>query len=149
MTALDLVTVLCGVLALALSGVLALASVRVLRAARSLEGAARSFEDEAVPAVAELRAAAAAAAHEVDKVDHLLEVAGSIGERVDTATEATYRVLTSPVIKGVAFASGTRRAARRLRNVPDEPAVSVSTDSSTRRARRRAERTHAQEVEQR
>ena len=108
MDALDLLTVLCGVLALATAAVLALASARLLRAARSLEEVTAEFERVAVPAVEELDAAARFAVGEVDRIDALVEVAGSIGERVDTATEATYRALTSPVIKGVAFASGTR-----------------------------------------
>lgn len=115
MDALDLLTVLCGVLALGTAVVLALAAARLLRAARSLEAATAEFEHVAVPAVEELRAATRFAVGEVDRIDALVEVAGSIGERVDTATEATYRALTSPVIKGVAFASGTRRAAQRLR----------------------------------
>ena len=52
---------------------------------------------------------------EVERIDDLLDVATAIGDRVDSATEVTYKALTSPVIKGVAFASGTRRAAQRLR----------------------------------
>lgn len=116
MSALDLLAVICAVLALGAAAVLALAAARVLRAARELESATTAFEAEAVPALAELRAAVAEATSEVDRIDDLLEVAGSIGERVDAATEVTYRALTSPVIKGVALASGTRRAARRLRS---------------------------------
>lgn len=115
MTALELLTVLCAVAALGAAVTLAVLSVRVLRAARGLEAATAAFDEVATPAVAELRAAAKQAVGEVDRLDDLLEVAGSIGQRVDTATEVTYRALTSPVIKGVAFASGTRRAAGRLR----------------------------------
>jgi hypothetical protein len=106
MDALDLLTVLCGVLALGAAVALALASSRLLRAATSLEDAARAFDEAAVPAV-ESCAAAGHAMDEIERIDALVEVAGSIGERVDTATEATYRALTSPVIKGVALASGT------------------------------------------
>jgi hypothetical protein len=115
MSAVDLVTVLCGVLALAAAGVLTVASARLLRAARELSEARAAFEAEALPAVEELRAAAERAAVEVERVDELVELAGSIGGRLDAATEATYRALTAPVIKGQALASGTRRAASRLR----------------------------------
>lgn len=115
MSALDLLTVLCGVVALAAAGVLSVASSRMLRAARELEAARDAFVAEAVPAVEELRDAAARAADEVERVDELVELAGAIGERLDSATEATYRALTTPVIKGQALASGTRRAASRLR----------------------------------
>jgi len=115
MTALELLTVVCAVAAMGAAVALALLSARVLRAARQLEAAADAFESSAIPAIEELRTAARRAAGEVDRVEDLLEVAGSIGQRVDTATEATYRALTSPVIKGVAIASGTRRAASRVR----------------------------------
>lgn len=123
MTALDLLTVLCAVAALAAAVCLALLSSHLLRAARRLDAATRTFEEEATPAVQELRAAARRAVGEVDRIDDLLEVAGSIGQRVDSATEVTYRALTSPVIKGVALASGTRRAASRLRRRESAPAV--------------------------
>jgi hypothetical protein len=125
MDALDLLTLLCGVLALGAAVALSLTCSRLLRAAQSLETAASAFEEAAVPAVEELRAAARAASDEVDRIDALVEVAASIGERVDTATEATYRALTSPVIKGVALASGTRRAAQRLRGREDAAGVTT------------------------
>lgn len=115
MTALELLTVLCAVAALGASVALALLCSRVLHALRDLQDATRAFDEVAIPAVDELRVAARRAAGEVDRLDDLLDVAGSIGQRVDTATEVTYRALSSPVIKGVALASGTRRAASRLR----------------------------------
>lgn len=115
MTALDLLTVLCGVLALGAAVVLSLTSARLLRAVRDLDRATEAFTEQALPAMVELRDAVEVAVAEVDRIDDLVQIAGSIGDRVDTATEATYRALTSPVIKGVAIASGTRRAAQRLR----------------------------------
>jgi len=115
MTAADLLSVICAVLALAAAATLSLLATRALRAARQLEDATRIFTEQAIPAVEELRVAAGRATSEVDRIDDLLDLAASIGDRVDSATEATYRALTSPVIKGVAFASGTRRAADRLR----------------------------------
>ena len=121
MTALDLLTVLCAFAALAAAVCLALLSSQLWRAAQRLDAATRTFEEEATPAVQELRSAARRAVGEVDRLDDLLDVAGSIGQRVDNATEVTYRALTSPVIKGVALASGTRRAAGRLRRKDASP----------------------------
>jgi hypothetical protein len=121
MTALDLLTVLCAVLALGAAATLSVMASRAARAAKELEAATRQFTEQAIPAIDELRVAATRATSEVDRVDDLLEVAGSIGGRVDAATEATYRALTSPMIKGVAFASGTRRAAARLRGRSGDP----------------------------
>jgi hypothetical protein len=135
MTALELVTVLCAVAALAAAVVLTLLAARVHRAAGQLAEAVRAFDATATPAVEELRAAARRAVDEVDRLDDLLDVAGSIGQRVDTATEVTYRALTSPVIKGVALASGTRRAATRLRggraaDADRQPERAVSSTTS-------------------
>lgn len=123
MTALDLLTVLCGVVALAAAAVLSVASARLLRAAARLDAARAELEAEAVPAVRELVETVQRAAVEVERVDEVLAMAGAIGERLDAATEATYRVLTTPVIKGQALASGTRRAADRLRRGPRGPRV--------------------------
>ena len=114
MDALELLTVVCAVLALAAAAVLSLLCARVLRAAHALDQAVSSFTEAVEPAVEELRSAASAAVGEVERLDDLLDVANAVGDRLDTATEATYRALTSPVIKGVALASGTRRVAQRL-----------------------------------
>ncbi|CAN5706445.1 hypothetical protein BH10ACT3_BH10ACT3_03140 [soil metagenome] len=137
MTALDLLTVLCAVLALAAAATLSVLAGRALRSAQQLDEATRLFTEQAIPAVEELRAAARRATGEVDRIDDLLEVAGAIGDRVDSATEATYRALTSPMIKGVALASGTRRAARRLRGAsvdapPDTPGRRRAVTTATR-----------------
>ncbi len=105
----------CAVLALAGAASLAVATQRALAAARALEQARADFVARAEPALAELSAVLERAGEQVDRVDELVGVAASIGGRVDAATEVTYRALTSPVIKTVALASGTRRAARRLR----------------------------------
>jgi len=116
MSAEDLLIVLCAILALAFAGVLAVLAGKALRAVQKLDAAADLFVSEAVLAVQHLREAAQQASSEVDRIDDLLVVAGAIGDRVDSATDATFRALTSPVIRSVALASGTRRAAARLRN---------------------------------
>lgn len=127
MSALDLVVVLFGVLALAATAVLTLTVLRLRRVADEMEASRRgieelraAFEVDATRAMAELNATAARAGRQVDEVEALVEVANAIGDRVDTATGVTYRALTSPVIRTVALATGTRRAARRLRPGHDD-----------------------------
>lgn len=129
MSAADLLLVLLGVLALGAAVALTLTAVRLHRVAdaaeltrraleesvRDLEELRRAFTAEAAEELAALHAAATRAERQVDDVEALLEVSSAIGDRVDATTEAAYRALTSPVIKTVALASGTRRAARRLR----------------------------------
>ena len=132
MKVVDLVALVCAVLALGATVALTLATQRALAAARALESTRAEFEAAALPAVEQLRVAVVDAAAQVDRVDDLLDVAGAIGGRVDAATEVTYRALTSPVIKGVALASGTRSVARRLRG--------SSQPTRTAEERRRAPR---------
>lgn len=118
MSAIDLVAVVAAVLgAITLAGgcvAFFVAASRLTDAARDLEAAARTFRESAEPLVSELSTSAERAAGEVERVEHLLDLSAGIGQRVEGATGATYRALTTPVIKGAAVAEGTRRAARRL-----------------------------------
>lgn len=122
MSALDLVVVLLGVVALGAAVALTSVVLRLRRIAgdmqrsrEDLDAAREAFAHDSAEALRELHDTVQRAGRQVDEVEALVEVANAIGERVDTATEVTYRALTSPVIKTVAIASGTRRAARRLR----------------------------------
>lgn len=115
MTALELLTILLSVLALFAAMALAVVAYRLLTVTKRLSLAVQAFEAQVIPAAAELRRVADAAIGDVARVEALLELSESIGTRVDSASEATYRALTSPVIKGVALVSGTKRAAERLR----------------------------------
>lgn len=127
MSALDLVVILLGVLALGATVALTSTTLRLRRVAdevevsrRELDAAREVFAIESAEALRELHETVRRAGRQVDEVEALVDVANAIGERVDSATEVTYRALTSPVIRTVALASGTRRAARRLRSRHDE-----------------------------
>ena len=56
-----------------------------------------------------------ALAHEIMRLDGLVTTAESVTGTVDSASRLAYIAMANPVIKGVAFASGTAKAARRLR----------------------------------
>jgi hypothetical protein len=71
-------------------------------------------------AAEQLSQSAERAARQVDRLEAVIHTTGAIADTVDTATQATFRVLSNPVIKGAALASGTGRAARRLRGRSDE-----------------------------
>jgi HAMP domain-containing protein len=90
------------------------AAARLLAAARRMEAATEDFNSRAAPLVEELARSAVRAADEVGRVEHLLDISEGIGSRVEGATGTAYRAITTPAIKGVALAEGTRRAARRL-----------------------------------
>jgi hypothetical protein len=52
---------------------------------------------------------------ELAKVDTILDRADSIAGTVDSASRLSYRAFSTPLIKTMAFASGSARAFRALR----------------------------------
>src|SRR5690606_40327550 len=63
----------------------------------------------------DLRDTVEAANYEIMRLDNLVSTAESVTGTVDSASRLAYIAMANPVIKGVAFASGTAKAARRLR----------------------------------
>lgn len=90
------------------------AAVRMTKANAHLDEATDEFRKATRALVGQLSDSADRAAGEVERVEHLLDLSEGIAERLDGTTAATYKAITSPVIKGAAIAEGTRRAARRL-----------------------------------
>jgi hypothetical protein len=102
MSATDLAAVIvagCSVVAVVL---LAVALVSLLRTLRALREVATVLRTEA-------------ANYEIMRLDGLVTTAESVTGTVDSASRLAYIAMANPVIKGVAFASGTAKAARRLR----------------------------------
>lgn len=95
--------------------VLLWAAYSMVGAVRDLRRSVEELRREALPAVAELRATVGAATAELERVDGLLGTAENVTATVDSASRLAYLALSNPVIKVLAFASGTGRAARRFR----------------------------------
>ncbi|HEX2040652.1 MAG TPA: DUF948 domain-containing protein [Acidimicrobiales bacterium] len=91
----------------------ALASL--VRTLRSLRTAVDEFRREALPIMGELRSTVGTANAELVRVDSLLTSAESVSATVDSASRLAYLAFSNPLIKVLAFATGTGRAARRLR----------------------------------
>lgn len=96
--------------------VLVAAAFALTRAANELRRTAEDLRQQTLPVVSELRRTVAAADAELERVDGLLGTAEHVTATVDSASRLAYLALSNPVIKVLAFASGTGRAARRLRN---------------------------------
>lgn len=96
-------------------GLLLWAVVSLRAAARELRAAAAQLRDEAVPAVAEARRTIATADHDLDRLDDLLGAAEALSHTVEGASKLAYDTLSTPVIKAMALANGTGKAAKRLR----------------------------------
>lgn len=119
MSATDLAAVIvavCSVVAVALLAVGVAALLRTLRALREVTALLRT---EAAPVLDDLRDTVDAAGGEIERLDRLVTTAESVTGTVDSASRLAYIAMANPVIKGVAFASGTARAARRLRGRRD------------------------------
>lgn len=115
MSAIDLAAVILAVVALGAVAALSVLSLRLGRTVEDLRRTVEHLEAVSLPAVAELSEAADGAARQVQRLDDLIRTTASVTDTVDTATQVTFRALANPVIKGVALASGTGRAAKRLR----------------------------------
>ena len=79
------------------------------------QAVAALLRTEATPVLDDLRDTVEAANYEIMRLDGLVTTAESVTGTVDSASRLAYIAMANPVIKGVAFASGTAKAARRLR----------------------------------
>lgn len=100
------------VLALA---VMVWAIVMLTKTLRLLSQSLEEMRRETLPMVAEMRVAVGQANAELERVDILLGTAESISSTVDSASRLAYLAFSNPVIKAIAFASGTAGATRRMR----------------------------------
>ncbi|MFM7616118.1 MAG: DUF948 domain-containing protein [Actinomycetes bacterium] len=96
-------------------GALLLALVQVVATLRSLRRTVDALRAETVGMIDEMRSAVRDASFEVDRVDALLTTAESVGENLDSASRMVRRTVQNPVVKVMAFGTGTRRAVARMR----------------------------------
>lgn len=74
-----------------------------------------ALTEQTLPALAEARRALRKVEGQAAKADALLDVATSLTATADNASRLAQRIVTNPFIKAIAFVSGTKRAAARLR----------------------------------
>lgn len=122
MTGADLAVLLAAVLCAVGFAALVVVLVRVLDSLKVLRLEVESLRAETRPLLAELRSStdeAAAAMREarddLDRFDRVLGSAEAISGAVEGGSRLARTALSAPVIKVAAFATGTQRAARRLK----------------------------------
>ena len=91
----------------------------VWRTLRALRTMLTELHEQTTPLVAELGAAVSEANQDLARVDQLIGSAESISATMDATSRLAYKALSAPMIKTVAIASGTSKAAKRLRKVKD------------------------------
>lgn len=97
--------------------VLAFVVVHLLRTVRQLQATVTALQDESRALLDELEDQAVVARREQERVDNLLRSAESVSGTVDSATRLAYLTVGSPVVKGLALATGANQAYRRFRGV--------------------------------
>jgi len=94
---------------------LGVALVSIVRMLRSVRDTVEQLRTETVPVMVELGETVRTANAELERVDELLGTAEAISGTVDSASRLAYLAFSNPVIKVLAVASGTSRAASRFR----------------------------------
>lgn len=115
MSAADLAAVVVTLLAVASVLALLVALQLVWRTLRTLRITVDEVTAATGPLVDALEAVVVEANHELGRMDELIGSAESISATVDATSRLAYKALSAPMIKTVAIASGTSKAARRLR----------------------------------
>lgn len=119
LTATDVVLITLTIVAVLAIVTLTVTVIQLRQMVTSMRRELDSFTATAVPAAEALNESALLAARQVDRLENLIDVASTLTDTMDSATAATVRVLSSPVIKTAAIAKGTRRAARRLKSAEE------------------------------
>ncbi len=114
MTAGDLALVVTTVLCVLGFIGLALVLMRVLQALHELQRAMVDLQSQTRPLLVELQQSVEGARDDLDRFEGVLGSAEAISARVDGASRVARAAFSTPVIKTVALATGTKRAARRL-----------------------------------
>jgi len=81
----------------------------------SVQASAEEVRSETLPLLVQMRGIAERTEAELVRMDGLLETAASISSTVDSASHLAYLAFSNPVIKVLAFGTGTTRALARFR----------------------------------
>ena len=95
------------------------AFVSLLRTLRTLLAAIEDLRREVVPLAGQWRRTVDVANSELTRLDGVITTAESVGSTVDSASRLAYMAFSNPVIKALAFGTGTARAVRAFRRPRD------------------------------
>ncbi len=115
MSASDLAAIITSVMALGAVLALTLVLASLLRTLRTVRADAEAFRVRSTELLDEMTAALNVARTDLERVDDLVGSAEALAATVDGAAKVGYFTVGKPVIKTVALAKGTSRAAKRIR----------------------------------
>ena len=111
----DLAAVIVSICSVVVVMLLVFALVSLTRTLTTLRLTIEEMRRTTLPVVDELQRTVSAANAELTRVDGLLESAESVTATVDSASHLAYLAFSNPVIKAMALATGTAKAAKALR----------------------------------
>ena len=97
--------------------VLLVVVVSLLRTVRELRETVAALRTESQDVVAELHEAVQGTNAELERLDNVLRASESVTVTLDSASRLAYLTVGSPVVKGLAMATGANQAYRRFRGV--------------------------------
>ena len=115
MSAGDLAAVFVAIASVIAVVLLTIALLSLIRTLTALRVAVEDLRRETLPVVTEMQQTVTRANAELERVDGLLVSAESVTATVDSFSSLFYLVFSNPLIKILALAAGTGRAARALR----------------------------------
>jgi hypothetical protein len=115
MSASDLAAVIVAIASVVAVVLLIFVVVAINRTLQAMRMSIEELRRETLPVVDELHRTVITANAELERLDGLIESASSVTATVDSASHLAYLAFSNPLIKAIAFAAGTSRAARALR----------------------------------
>ena len=115
MTSTELAALIVAIASVVAVVLLAVALVSITKTLKAVRQTVELLRTETVPVMVEMGDTVRNANVELERLGNVLGTAESIGGTVDSASRLAYLAFSNPVIKTMAVASGTSRAARRFR----------------------------------
>jgi len=95
--------------------------VALLRTVRDLRTTVEALRVESVAVVEDLHETVRSTNAELARIDNVLGAAESVTGTMDSASKLAYLTVGTPVVKGLALATGANQAYRRFRGVRRHP----------------------------
>lgn len=115
MSASDLAAIIVAIASILGVVVLVVALVSLTRTLTTIRLSIEEMRRETLPVIDELQRTVTQANADLERLDNLLDSATSVTQTVDSASQLAYLAFSNPIIKAIAFATGTARAARAFR----------------------------------
>ena len=115
MTASDLAAIIVAVASIIGVAVLVFALVALTKTLATLRLSIEELRRETLPVIDELQRTVTQANTDLERLDTLLDSATSVTNTVDSASHLAYLAFAHPIIKAIALASGTAKAAKAFR----------------------------------